>query len=107
MRRKTTVLVTVATVLAAGIAVVSMGGLYPLMRATFDSQLAGQLAGLPARSPTRALLAERDGDGSAEAPGSVYCGDRIASVSTHPTEVRTADVYQLGTGTAVGLPRAV
>jgi membrane-associated phospholipid phosphatase len=62
-----------------------MVGLYPSMRATFDSQLPRQLAGLPAGSATRdgvavgsaaarASLAEREGDGSARPPAAFVAG---------------------------------
>ncbi len=62
-----------------------MLGLYPSMRATLDSQLARQLAGLPAGTPTRhgvavgsaaarALLTERDADGSATSPAAFAAG---------------------------------
>ena len=59
--------------------------LYPSMRTTFDSQLARQLAGLPAGSATRdgvavgsaaahALLTERQQDGSARPPAAFVAG---------------------------------
>jgi hypothetical protein len=62
-----------------------MLGLYPSMRATLDSQLARQLAGLPAGTPTRdgvavgsaaarALLTEREADGSATPPAAFVAG---------------------------------
>ncbi|HEX6403849.1 MAG TPA: vanadium-dependent haloperoxidase [Pseudonocardiaceae bacterium] len=62
-----------------------MVGLYPSMRATFDGQLATQLAGLPAGSATRdgvavgsaaarAILAERQQDGSARPAATFVAG---------------------------------
>ncbi|MFL6147448.1 MAG: vanadium-dependent haloperoxidase [Pseudonocardiaceae bacterium] len=68
--------------------------LYPSMRTTFDSQLARQLAGLPAGSATRdgvavgsaaahALLTERQQDGSARPPAAFVAG--TASGAYRPT----------------------
>jgi hypothetical protein len=62
-----------------------MLALYPSMRVTLDSQLARQLAGLPAGTPTRngvsvgsaaarALLTEREADGSATPPAAFVAG---------------------------------
>lgn len=69
-------------------------GLYPSMRGTLDSQLARQLAGLPAGSATRdgvavgsvaarALLVDREEDGSARSPAVFVAG--TASGAYRPT----------------------
>ena len=76
-----------------------MVALYPSMRATFDSRLARQLAGLPAGSATRdgvavgsaaarAVLAERRQDGSARPPVAFVAG--TASGAYRPTPPKFA-----------------